>query len=78
VKTFVAALVAAVLAASAACPRRGMLAMSWVAQDPRLLDGTPGSTTATIRWRYRTGNAWSAWHVDGDGHGPMRTLSRCG
>jgi hypothetical protein len=55
-------------------PARGRLAMRWSAPDPRLRDGAPGSSTATIRWRYRVGAGWSRWLIDGDGHGLMRTL----
>jgi len=55
-------------------PGRGLLAMRWAAADPSLRDGASGSTTATIRWRYRTGSTWSLWMIDGQGEGLMRTL----
>jgi hypothetical protein len=55
-------------------PGRGLLALRWTAADPRLRDGVPGSMTATVRWRYRTGTTWSPWLIDGQGKGLMRTL----
>jgi hypothetical protein len=55
-------------------PARGRLALKWAAADPPLRGGVPGSSTATIRWRYRTGTKWSPWLINGDGHGLMRTL----
>jgi len=56
-------------------PARGRLALRWTAADPPLPGGVPGSSTATIRWRYRAGDTkWSPWLIDGDGHGLMRTL----
>jgi hypothetical protein len=41
--------------------RRAMAAIGWSAPDPRLPDGAPGSGTAHLLFRYRTGPSWSRW-----------------
>ena len=45
---------------------RGLAAIGWTATDRRLHDGTPGSGTAHLRFRYRAGATWSRWSLARD------------